>query len=496
VSSQLAPGLRKFLALPDGQRVLGQYCLLHQLGSGGFAPVWLASERYGNKELRKVAIKLFAIEGADGAREETIVEEAQALCNVEHPNVVRFYTFTKDATNKVLGLVMEYVRGLSLDKRLSECERLPWPNVVDLGIAIASALESVHRVGLVHRDLKPANVIVSEGVYKLIDFGIASAEQPARPSRPQRKIVLDDLPLEVTATKASMLAPKTLGGVAQSDGQNPFAALAGTLGYMDPHCVSSQARATAASDLYALGATLFECASGMLPSAFAAKLDGGLGLKGEVVDGRSAAPSLATAVPDAPPALVSMVDRLLDPDPVRRVQTATEAVTELSALRAGSPRLTLPSTTPAAAGPSTSVIVQRPNTGETAFGSTGGVSGPPRRVWPIIGTVGVVAALGAGALLAVGRAPSTAAKPAAVGTSSPVTTSPPAPSSSVVVGAIASVVAAALDPVVTPKDAGVVHAPAAHVAPRATASASAGTPAPVTTQAPATPGGVIVTSPY
>src|SRR5213078_749381 len=89
--------------------------------------------------------------------------------------------------------------------------KLDVEQTLDVGIAVASALAAVHRAGLVHRDVKPPNVVESGGVHKLIDFGIASADARGegdaseRAARP-RRVVLDDLPLEVLGTKMSMLA--------------------------------------------------------------------------------------------------------------------------------------------------------------------------------------------------------------------------------------------------------------------------------------------------
>jgi serine/threonine protein kinase len=517
VGSQLAAGLRNFLSLPDAERTLGQYHLLHQLGSGGFAPVWLAAERYGSKELRKVAVKLFAT--GETAREDLIVEEAQALCNVEHPNVVRFYTFTKDPANHVLGLVMEYVRGVSLDKRLEEREKLPAAEAIELGLAVSSALEAVHRVGLVHRDLKPANVIVSEGVYKLIDFGIASADEPVKkPARKARQVVLDDLPLDVAATKASMLAPQTLGGVHGSDGENPFAALAGTLGYMDPRCVSSQERATPASDLYALGATLFECVVGMLPAVYAAKASGGYGLKGEVLDGRSAAPSLADAAPDAPPGLVRVVDQLLQVDPTQRPTSAGAVVSELRLARVALEDKA--SAVPTQLGGHGSEIVSEERAAVVALAGQGasptGIAfgssdpGPPARrrsrMWAVYAAGGGVACAAAAALLVMGRGspgtPAAAIAPPPTATS--VAAAPPpsvpsaAPPTQEAKPSLPEIAASASSAATGPSRA---KAPAAgtHATPKASAAATQGaaTPAPAATAATTSvPGGVVVQSPY
>src|SRR6185369_6791970 len=97
---------------------------------GGFAPVWLAREMYGETELRAAAVKLFALQGSPeggggssagtlGPARERITAEARALCRVEHPNVVRFYALSIDEAAGVMGLAMEHVAGTALDARLA-----------------------------------------------------------------------------------------------------------------------------------------------------------------------------------------------------------------------------------------------------------------------------------------------------------------------------------------------------------------------------------------
>ena len=334
--------------------MLGPYRLVKQLGHGGFAPVWLAREVHGKKEFRTVAIKLFhvpaahaqgAARGISTQGREQIVDEARALCQVEHPNIVRFYSFQTDTTGDVLGIVMEYARGMSVDKRLHEVGKLSVADALALGIAVASALAAVHAVGLVHRDVKPANVVIEQGgVYKLIDFGIAAGDTRGTPSLREgagararvTRIVLDDLPLDVKGTKLSLFADallvkgdETFGGLAAGDMPS------GTLGYLDPDCIAHLSRATAASDLYSLAAMLFECLSGLVPAGAAAALAGHAGLAPSVVDGRDAPPSLAEIAPDVPPALATLIDRLLDPVPSRRPASANDVHRALVELRDG-----------------------------------------------------------------------------------------------------------------------------------------------------------------
>ncbi|MEO7094695.1 MAG: protein kinase, partial [Polyangiales bacterium] len=192
--ARLSPALQSFLELPGEQRRIGPFHLIEQLGKGGFAPVWLAEEIYGATKLRTAAVKIFSFDDIDARsgsarssssgerRRALITEEARALCRVEHPNVVRFYALPTDDERGLIGLAMEYVAGTALDRKISgeagAIRKLPLAEVLSVGIAVASALAVVHQAGLVHRDIKPANVIEAGGLYKLIDFGIASAERP------------------------------------------------------------------------------------------------------------------------------------------------------------------------------------------------------------------------------------------------------------------------------------------------------------------------------
>jgi len=315
--------LQRLAETPASRRAIGAFQLVEQLGKGGFAPVWLAKEIYGATELRTVAIKLFAATGGTETNAERIAEEARALCQVEHPNVVRFHSMFHDAQLGVVGLVMEHVHGIALDRRLealAEGQRLALDDVIAVGAAIASALAAVHQAGLVHRDVKPANVIDAGGVYKLIDFGIAATRHQEPKTRPAKTVVLDDLPLASAGTNASTLATDAVD------------AITGTIGYIDPQCLSRMVPATASSDLYALGATLYECLTGGVPAAIAARADGTRGLKGEVLDGRAQPPPVAE-IARVPSPLASIVDALVQADPVRRPKSAEAVAWELERIR-------------------------------------------------------------------------------------------------------------------------------------------------------------------
>src|SRR5262249_1384730 len=147
--------------------------------------VWLADMRVNDKPIHIAAVKLFAI-GTRGAAPDVLeacLDEARALRMVQHPNVVQFFTPLSDEAKGVMGLAMEDVDGPALAKKLREKPggRLDPAQTIEVGIAIGSALDAVHRVRLLHQDVKPDNIIISEHgagagtSYKLIDFGIAAA---------------------------------------------------------------------------------------------------------------------------------------------------------------------------------------------------------------------------------------------------------------------------------------------------------------------------------
>src|SRR5580692_11351156 len=93
MSNSLPPRMRALLDLPEAERTIGAFHLKQQLGRGGFAPVWLASEMADRTTLRQAAIKLFTIDPRLGEQaRQDIIAEAARLCRVEHPNIVRFYS--------------------------------------------------------------------------------------------------------------------------------------------------------------------------------------------------------------------------------------------------------------------------------------------------------------------------------------------------------------------------------------------------------------------
>lgn len=209
-------------SLVAGQR-FGAFRLLHRLGAGGMGEVWLAERVEGGFEQR-VAIKcLHAESAASLARFDA---ERAILAGLEHPGIARLYDGGLTADGRPY-MVMEYVEGEDL---LSWCEQraASLEQRLSLFLDACDAVAHAHTHLVIHRDLKPANILVTaEGRLKLVDFGIA-------------KLIRDDAPTDATMTGHFSLA------------------------YAAPEQLTGR-RVTTATDVHALGATLYQLLCGDLP---------------------------------------------------------------------------------------------------------------------------------------------------------------------------------------------------------------------------------------
>jgi eukaryotic-like serine/threonine-protein kinase len=205
----------------------GRYRIVRRLGAGATAVVELADDRQLE---RPVAIKLLG-ESVLGDRDfrARFVREARAAARLSHPNVVR--VFDTGETGGRPFIVMEYVPGETLAALLERRRRLPPAEVVDLGVQACAGLAEAHAHGLVHRDVKPQNLILREdGTLKIADFGIVRGDETTRLT--QHGTVL------------------------------------GTAAYLSPEQAAGE-DVTAATDVYALGAVLYEALTGRPPYQFA-----------------------------------------------------------------------------------------------------------------------------------------------------------------------------------------------------------------------------------
>ena len=268
----------------------GRYRIERELGRGGMAEVYLARD----EELdRPVAVKLLPEHlAADEAFRARFVREARLAGRLSHPNVVRVYD-AGEADGRPF-IVMEYVPGRSL----ADSGARPVAEVVDLGVQACAGLQHAHDAGLVHRDVKPANLLVREdGVLKIADFGIARAAESTR------------------HTQAGTLL--------------------GTAAYLAPEQIAGE-DATAASDLYSLGAVLYELLAGRPPYSFASLAE----LAAKQFDGLiQPVGDLQTGVPREVEAAVM---HALARDPRFRPASAAELAQELGAAPAERPTQPLP----------------------------------------------------------------------------------------------------------------------------------------------------------
>lgn len=201
---------------------IGRYRITRQLGQGGMGVVYAAHD---DRLDRSVAIKRIREASDDQGLRERLLREARAAASISHPNVCHVYELTEEGGQ--LYLVMELLTGEPLAERIAR-EPVPLAEALHITLGVLGALEALHARGIVHRDLKPTNVFLTPHGVKLLDFGLA---------RP----LVERLKSDVTVT-----APGTI---------------VGTPRYMPPEQWEGEALVPA-SDLFAVGAILFEMLAG------------------------------------------------------------------------------------------------------------------------------------------------------------------------------------------------------------------------------------------
>jgi serine/threonine protein kinase len=150
----------------QGQKV-GKYEIIRSLGSGGFGSVYLARDTWLDI---KVAIKVPHKQAAELYK---LLKEPRLQAALNHPNIVRMIAAEKE--NRIFFMVMEYVKGKTLEKILEKERTLDWAQAVDYVKQIAQGVEHAHNNKIIHRDLRPSNIMVSEaGTAKIADFGTSA----------------------------------------------------------------------------------------------------------------------------------------------------------------------------------------------------------------------------------------------------------------------------------------------------------------------------------
>jgi len=269
--------------LATGTILGGRFRVMQRIGGGGFGTVYLVEDTVVREEM---ALKLLSPQfSLDDAMIKRFVQELKLTRRVSHPNVIRIHDLLE--LDGVQAISMEYFQGRDLGRLLREEGTLSLERALKIGGQALEGLTAAHDSGIVHRDIKPANLLVGEDdLTKIVDFGLAAVAQSSR-SR---------------ITRSGLLV--------------------GTPEYISPEQITGQ-QLDARSDLYALGVVLYEAISGKQPFAGETAVNTLFQhLEGEI-------PTLASLVPDVPPALDSLVMRAMSRSPDDRPQSARDMLQQL-----------------------------------------------------------------------------------------------------------------------------------------------------------------------
>ena len=271
-----------------GQKLAGRYEIEELLGMGGMSAVYKGTD----PNLRRtVAIKLIHSHlSEDPQFVSRFEEEAAAVAQLKHPNVIQVFDFDHDEDTYYM--ILEFVPGETLQERLKRVsasgQRISTKEAVEIAARTCDALDYAHKRGMIHRDVKPANIMLNmQGQAILMDFGIA----------------------------------KIIGGKEHT----ATGAVVGTALYMSPEQAQGELP-DARVDVYALGVTLFEMLSGRPPF----EAESAMTLM--MMHVNDAVPDLSEINPDVPSQLVSVVGKALAKDREQRFQTAGDFASALRSI--------------------------------------------------------------------------------------------------------------------------------------------------------------------
>ena len=268
---------------------ISQYRVLREIGHGGMATVYEAEDTALG---RHVALKVIA---ENLLRDETAValfeQEARAAAALDHPNICTVHELTEYKGRPVI--VMELLDGESLRETIRRGP-VAIESVVDIGIAVADALDAAHQKGFIHRDIKPGNIMWNDrGQVKLLDFGLAKSEDQAQL---EQEADIDD------------------------------GAIGGTVQFMSPEQTRGDVLDTR-SDLFSLGIVLYELATGQRPF----RRHTGLATMEAIRTMHPASPRALN--PQIPEELELIIAKSLEKNPANRYQTAADLRNDLELLK-------------------------------------------------------------------------------------------------------------------------------------------------------------------
>ena len=289
------------MPLQPGEK-LGPYEVVAPLGAGGMGEVYRAKDtRLG----RDVAIKILPQRlSTHPEMRERFEREARAISSLNHARICTLHDVGHQGG--VDFLVMEYLEGETLADRLKRGS-LPLRETLKVGMEICEALETAHRVGIIHRDLKPGNIMLTKSGAKLMDFGLAKSTAGMDGAGGEAPL----LSTARTISGASPISPLTTAG-----------AVLGTIQYMSPEQIEGKP-ADARSDVFALGAVLYEMTTGK--RAFEGKSQ--LSVASAILEKQPEA--LSKLQPLTPAPLEHVVSTCLEKSPEERYQSAHDVRLEL-----------------------------------------------------------------------------------------------------------------------------------------------------------------------
>ena len=254
-----------------GTVIAGNFAIEKQIGKGGMGVVYLAKDETLG---RPVAIKRMRDELVESGPDlKAFLEEARLVASLKHPNLVEIYHVAKEPNR--LYLVFEYVEGRSLQAILDGHSKLSLKQAKSILHQVSLALDYAHAKKITHRDLKPANIMVTnEGVAKVMDFGLAHQTQ------------------------------RTIAKLSRTG-------VSGTPSYMAPE--QELGTSSAASDVFALGVTLYQMLTGKLPFQ-------GPNFLAQKRERIYTPPSQCDA--SLSPSIDALIAKALDPDPGKRFTSA------------------------------------------------------------------------------------------------------------------------------------------------------------------------------
>ncbi|HEY9232670.1 MAG TPA: serine/threonine-protein kinase [Blastocatellia bacterium] len=277
------------------EQQVGAYKILSPLGVGGMGEVYLAED---TRLRRRVAIKFLPeIIGDDPQARRRFLREARAAAALDHPNICAIHEVNEEDGQPFI--VMQYVAGETLAARLRR-QPLAIIEALDFAIQIVGALAEAHAHYIIHRDIKPENIIInSRRQVKVLDFGLAKIVKPEEPTP------------SFTDIQSFISAP---------------GAVLGTAPYMSPE----QARGEpldARTDIFSVGAVLYEMISGRSPFAAPSRVDTLLAIVNDQP------PPLARYADEVPDELQRIIGKALRKDRDKRYQTMSDLLIDLNSLR-------------------------------------------------------------------------------------------------------------------------------------------------------------------